>query len=93
MNSISHRQQFSNAFFEFYNSCSWHALSVYTAKQHLQMINYIQWKSNSSSTKNNNTPHSNIIFFPRSFLKVHHTENVIQKNNWYAYKVGLLTDA
>jgi hypothetical protein len=26
-------------------------------------------------------------------MKVHHTENVIQKNNWYAYEVGFLTDA
>lgn len=36
---------------QFYNSCSWHALSAHTAKQHLQLVNYIQWKSNISLTK------------------------------------------
>ena len=47
---------------QFYNSCSWHALSVHTAKQHLQVVSYIKWKSNSSLTKTI-IPHT-VTFFP-----------------------------
>ena len=47
---------------QFYNSCSWHALSVHTTKQHLQVVNYIQWKSNSSLTKTI-IPHTVTLFF------------------------------
>jgi hypothetical protein len=78
---------------QFHNSSFWHELSVHTAKQHLQIINYIQWKSKSSLTITI-IHHILTLFSSRcSLLKGNHIVKVIQKRHRYAHEVGLLADA
>jgi hypothetical protein len=89
-NSVSHRQQFSNAFFTV--SQLFFLMCVKCKHSQTTLVNYIQWKIQKLINNKENTSHNDIIPSPAVYVNIHHTKKVIQKNNWYAYGVGLLTD-